>query len=225
MKQQLIAPSLLAADFRHLGDAIQMLNDSEADWFHLDVMDGRFVPNISFGMFIVEQIKRDAKKPLDVHLMIEDPDRYLKAFAEAGADHITVHAEACTHLNRTVQAIKELGCKAGVALNPHTPLSVLEYVLEELDIVLIMTVNPGFGGQKFIYQSIPKLRACKDLITIHNSSAIIQVDGGIGLQNAQKVLEAGAQCLVAGSAVFKADKPAQVITDLKGIRSNPVSFV
>ena len=224
MKQQLIAPSLLAADFRQLGDAIQLVNDSEADWFHLDVMDGRFVPNISFGMFIVEQIKRDATKPLDVHLMIEDPDRYLEAFAKAGADHITVHAEACTHLNRTIQAIKELGCKAGVALNPHTPLSVLEYVIEDLDIVLIMTVNPGFGGQKFIYQSIPKLRSCRDMIAVHNSNAIIQVDGGIGLQNAQKVMEAGAQCLVAGSAVFKAENPMQVIADLKGIRSNPISF-
>ncbi len=225
MKQQLVAPSLLAADFLQLAEAVQLVNKSEADWFHLDVMDGRFVPNISFGMFIIEQINKEATKPLDVHLMIEEPDRYLEAFAKAGADHITVHAEACPHLHRTIQVIKSLGCKAGVALNPHTPVSVLENVIEMLDIVLIMTVNPGFGGQKFIYQSIPKLRACRDLIAINNSNAIIQVDGGIGLQNAQKVLEAGAQCLVAGSAVFKADDPAKAIADLKAIPSNPISFV
>ncbi|MEM9930743.1 MAG: ribulose-phosphate 3-epimerase, partial [Bacteroidota bacterium] len=194
----LVAPSLLAADFRQLHEAISLVNESEADWFHLDVMDGNFVPNISFGQFIIEQIARDATKYLDVHLMIDAPGRYIESFAKAGAHGITVHAEATNHLHRVIQQIKTVGCKAGVALNPHTPVNVLENVIEDIDLVLIMTVNPGFGGQKFIYQSIPKIRQAYDLIQVRNSPAIIQVDGGIGLQNAQKVLEAGARVLVAG---------------------------
>lgn len=221
----LIAPSLLAADFRRLDQAIDFVNTSRADWFHLDVMDGRFVPNISFGQSIVEHVARDAEKYLDVHLMIEEPERYVESFAKAGAHGITIHAEATRHVHRAVQQIKELGCKAGVALNPHTPVNVLENVVEDLDLVLIMTVNPGFGGQKFIYQSIPKIRQAYDLITVRNSPALIEVDGGIGPQNAQKVLEAGARVLVAGSAVFKAEDPAGVVDRLKDIQANPVAYV
>jgi ribulose-phosphate 3-epimerase len=221
----LLAPSLLAANFLHLERAIDLVNTSEADWFHLDVMDGRFVPNISFGQFIIEQIAGQAEKFVDVHLMIDDPGRYVESFAKAGANSITVHAEACTHLHRVIQQIKEAGAKASVALNPATPVAHLEHVIEDLDMVLIMTVNPGFGGQKFIYQSIPKVRQAAEMIAIHNSRAIIEVDGGIGLQNAQKVLEAGARVLVAGSAVFGADDPAEVIRQLKAIDANPVSYV
>ncbi len=221
----LVAPSLLAADFLHLDRAVDLVNSSAADWFHLDVMDGRFVPNISFGQFIVEQIAAKAEKYVDVHLMIEDPGRYVDSFVRAGADGVTVHAEACTHLHRVVQQIKEAGGRAGVALNPHTPIGCLEHLIEDLDLVLIMTVNPGFGGQKFIYQSIPKIQQVADLITVHNSRAMIEVDGGIGLQNAQKVLEAGARVLVAGSAVFGADDPAAYIRQLKEIDPNPLAFV
>ncbi len=221
----LVAPSLLAADFLHLDRAVDLVNSSEADWFHLDVMDGQFVPNISFGQFIVEQIAVQAEKYVDVHLMIEDPGRYVESFVRAGAHGVTVHAEACPHLHRVVQQIKEAGGRAGVALNPHTPVSHLEHIIEDLDLVLIMTVNPGFGGQKFIYHSIPKIQQAADLIAVHNSRAVIEVDGGIGLQNAQKVLEAGARVLVAGSAVFGADDPAAYIRQLKAIDPNPLAYV
>ncbi|MEO0788958.1 MAG: ribulose-phosphate 3-epimerase [Bacteroidota bacterium] len=224
MKQHLIAPSLLAADFRRLDLAIDLVNNSQADWFHLDVMDGHFVPNISFGMGIIEQIGKDAEKPMDVHLMISNPDLYLEAFAKAGAYSISVHVEACPHLHRTIQRIKELGCKAGVALNPHTPVAMLDHVIEDIDIALIMTVNPGFGGQKFIYQSIPKVRRCKQLIETRNANCLIEVDGGIGLQNAQEILKAGADVLVAGSSVFKADDPEEAIRKLRSIRSNPIGY-
>lgn len=217
MKNHLVAPSLLAADFLQLGKDVELVNDSQADWFHLDVMDGQFVPNISYGMSIIKQISKVAKKPLDVHLMIEKPERYLKDFRDAGAEWITVHYEACPHLHSVVQQIKALGAKAGVALNPHTPVSVLEDIIEDLDLVLIMSVNPGFGGQKFIYQAIPKIRKVKELITITNSKALIEVDGGVGLQNAEKILDAGANVLVAGSSVFKAADPTKAIEQLKDI--------
>ena len=217
MKNHILAPSLLASDFTQLGSVISMVNESEADWFHLDVMDGRFVPNISFGMFIVEQIKGLATKPLDVHLMIEDPGKYIEDFRKAGADIITVHYEACPHLHRVVHQIKESGAKAGVALNPHTPVSVLEDILEDLDLALIMSVNPGFGGQKFIYQSIPKARKLKEMIDIRNTNTLIEIDGGIGMQNAEKVLQAGVDVLVAGSSVFKASDPLAAMRDLKNI--------
>ncbi|MEL6969498.1 MAG: ribulose-phosphate 3-epimerase [Bacteroidota bacterium] len=219
MKKHLVAPSLLAADFLTLGQEIHMVNESFADWFHLDVMDGQFVPNISYGMPIIKQIKSLAKKPLDVHLMIERPEQYLSTFRECGADVITVHYEACTHLHRTVQQIKETGAKAGVALNPHTPVSVLQHVIEELDLVLIMSVNPGFGGQKFIYQTLEKVRMAKDMITVRNTNTVIEVDGGVGLQNAEKLLQAGADVLVAGSSVFRAENPTLAIEQLKNIGS------
>lgn len=225
MKQHLVAPSLLAADFLYLHQAIDLVNRSEADWFHLDVMDGRFVPNISFGMFIIEQIASAAKKPLDVHLMIAEPERYITAFAEAGAQLITVHYEACPHLHRTIQAIHEAGCKAGVALNPHTAVHLVEDIIEDLDLLLLMSVNPGFGGQKFIYRTIPKLQQAKEMITTHNSPCLLEVDGGVGLQNAQKILEAGADVLVAGSSVFKAKDPEAAIREMKAIPRNPLAWV
>jgi len=215
--KHLIAPSLLAADFLHLADAVQLINDSEADWFHLDVMDGVFVPNISFGMPIISAVKKICTKPLDVHLMIVEPEKYITAFRDAGADVITVHYEACPHLHRTVQQIKATGAKAGVALNPHTSVDLLDDVLEDLDMVLLMSVNPGFGGQKFIYNTLAKIRKLQEKITTRNLSTIIEIDGGVGLQNAGECLKAGARVLVAGSSVFKAEKPMDAISRLKGI--------
>lgn len=223
--KHLVAPSLLASDFTRLRETIEMVNNSEADWFHCDVMDGRFVPNITFGMFIIEQIKPMAEKPLDVHLMIEEPERYIEDFRKAGADIITVHYEACTHLHRTIHQIKETGAKAGVSLNPHTPVTMLEDVLEDIDLALIMSVNPGFGGQKFIYRSIPKIQQLRDMIVVRNTGTMIEVDGGIGLQNAEKVLQAGAHVLVAGSSIFKSDDPALAISRLKEIGSEVRKFV
>ena len=217
MKKHLIAPSVLAADFTRLADEIDMVNRSEADWFHLDVMDGRFVPNITFGMFIIEAIKKMAQKPLDVHLMIVEPEKYIEDFRKAGADIITVHYEVCPNLHRTIHQIKEAGAKAGVALNPHTPVHLLEDIIEDIDMVCLMSVNPGFGGQKFIYQTLPKLRKLKDMIITANSAAQIEVDGGVGLQNAESILQAGADVLVAGSSVFRAEDPMEAIRALKGI--------
>lgn len=219
MKTHLIAPSVLAADFTRLADDIDMVNRSEADWFHLDVMDGRFVPNITFGFLVIEAIAKLAKKPLDVHLMIEQPEKYIESFRKAGADVITVHYEACPHLHRTLHQIKETGAKAGVALNPHTPVSVLEDVLEITDLVCIMSVNPGFGGQKFIYQSLLKTRKLREMIDSINAPTLIEIDGGVGLQNAESLLQAGADVLVAGSSVFGAADPAATIAALKSFNA------
>ena len=222
--KHLIAPSVLAADFTNLQAEFDLVNRSEADWFHVDVMDGRFVPNISFGMFIVDFMKKMAKKPLDVHLMIVEPEKYIEEFRKAGADVISVHYEACPNLHRTLQQIKESGAKAGVALNPHTPVHVLEDILEETDLVCLMSVNPGFGGQKFIYHTIPKIRKLKQMIIEQNTRTLIEVDGGVGLQNAEEILKAGANVLVAGSSVFKAANPEEVISKMKAI-GEPVKMV
>lgn len=217
MKKHLIAPSLLAADFTRLAAEVEMLNTAAADWLHLDVMDGHFVPNLTFGMMVVEAIGKLARKPLDVHLMIEKPERYIEGFRKAGADIISVHYEACPHLHRVIQQIKETGARAGVAINPHTPVHCLEDIIEELDLVVVMSVNPGFGGQKFIYQSIPRIRKLRELIDVNNSPALIEVDGGVGLQNAQEILKAGADVLVAGNSVFAAADPVEAIRRLKAI--------
>ena len=215
--KHLIAPSLLAADFTNLAEEIALVNDSEADWLHFDVMDGRFVPNISFGFPILKAAKALCTKPLDVHLMIVEPEKYIESFREAGATIITVHYEACPHLHRTIAQIKETGAKAGVALNPHTPVSVLENILEEVDLILLMSVNPGFGGQKFIYNTIPKVQQLKNMLIVKNVNPFIEIDGGLGLQNAEKLLQAGADILVAGSAIFKAKNPFNTISRLKSI--------
>lgn len=211
----LISPSLLAADFMHLGKDIEMVNQSCADWIHLDIMDGVFVPNISYGLPVVSQIKKIAEKPLDVHLMIVQPERYIKAFHEAGADILTVHLEASVHLHRTLQEIKSLGMKAGVALNPHTPVSSLEEIIQDIDVVLIMSVNPGFGGQSFIKHSLQKVSKLKKLINITQSSALIEVDGGVSRETGRQLVEAGADALVAGSYVFKSPDPMETIRQLK----------
>ncbi len=213
----LIAPSMLAADFSNLKKDIDLVNNSEADWFHLDVMDGVFVPNISFGAPVIKAIKKHTTKTLDVHLMIVNPDKFIDDFKKAGADVLTVHYEACPHLHRTVQAIKASGMKAGVSLNPHTPIAVLEDIITDLDLVLIMSVNPGFGGQSFIENTYKKIIQLKDLILKSGSEALIEIDGGVNAKNTPKLLAAGADVLVAGSFVFKSDNPTQTIADLKNI--------
>lgn len=219
MKNTLIAPSVLAADFANLQRDIEMINNSQADWFHIDIMDGVFVPNISFGMPVLEAITKHATKTIDVHLMIVDPDRYITTFKKLGADILTVHYEACTHLHRTLQAIKAEGMKAGVALNPHTNVSLLEDVIKDIDMVCIMSVNPGFGGQSFIENTYKKVAQLKELIVRNNASTLIEIDGGVTNKNASQLVEAGADVLVAGSFVFKAEDPIATIADLKKITS------
>ncbi len=213
--QHLIAPSLLSANFLNLSTDIEMINNSLADWFHIDVMDGHFVPNISFGFSIISQIKSQAKKPLDVHLMISEPDRYLQNFKDCGADILTVHYEVCTHLHRTINQVKKLGMKAGVVINPHINVALLEDILPEADLVLLMSVNPGFGGQSFIESTYNRISTLKELIEKTNSKALIEVDGGVDINNASKLVSAGANVLVSGSSVFKSDNPAAYIEKLK----------
>jgi ribulose-phosphate 3-epimerase len=213
----LIAPSVLASDFANLQREITMLNESQADWIHVDIMDGLFVPNLSMGLPVVEAIKRHARKPLDVHLMIVEPGRYVEAFQKAGATNISVHVEACPHLHRNLEQIKSLGCKAGIAINPHTPVSMLENVIADADLVIVMSVNPGFGGQKFIGNTYAKVRQLKQLITDKGSKALIEIDGGVNIQNARPLLDAGADVLVAGNFVFSASDPKGVITQLKTV--------
>lgn len=217
--KHLIAPSMLSANFLHLESDIEMINNSQADWFHLDVMDGMFVPNISFGPMIIGQMAKKATKTMDTHLMIEDPDRYILDFKNAGTDYLTVHYEACRHLHRSVQAIKKEGLKAGVSLNPHTPISVLEDIIADVDLILIMSVNPGFGGQKFIENSYAKIERLNNLISQKNSQALIEVDGGVNLENAPKLVAAGADVLVAGNAIFKAENPTETIRKMKNLEN------
>ena len=216
--KHLIAPSILSADFANLQSDVEMINESNADWFHVDVMDGVFVPNISFGFPVISAIKHYAKKPLDVHLMIVEPDRYLEQFKKAGADVLTVHIEACTHLHRTVAAIKQLGMKAGVAVNPHTSVSLLEDIIEDIDLVCLMSVNPGFGGQKFIENTYDKIKKLRAMAQAKQTDLLIEVDGGVGTHNALALLKAGADVLVAGNAVFGAENPKGVITELKKLQ-------
>lgn len=211
----LIAPSILAADFGRLNEEIEVINQSEADYLHVDVMDGRFVPNISFGQNIVKAMHKHSTKPLDVHLMIEEPERYVEEFIDAGADIVTFHIEATNHVHRVIQMIKSAGAKAGLAFNPHTNIALGADVFEDLDLVLIMSVNPGFGGQKFIYQALPKIQQLKGMLDERNLSPIIEIDGGVGLQNAEAILKAGCNMLVAGSSVFKSPDPTKTIRQLK----------
>ena len=213
----IIAPSMLACDFGNLYSEIEMVNNSEANWFHIDVMDGVFVPNISFGTPIMKVLKENAKKTLDVHLMIVNPDNFLEKFAELGADILTVHYEACTHLHRTVQRIKDLKMKAGVAINPHTPVSVLKSIINDLDLICVMSVNPGFGGQSFIENTYNKVKELRSMIKEQNSKAIIEIDGGVNSKNAKKLTECGASALVAGSFVFKSENPTKTISELSSI--------
>jgi len=215
MKNTIIAPSVLAADFANLQRDIEMINNSEADWFHIDIMDGVFVPNISFGMPVLAAIAKHAKKTIDVHLMIVDPDRYIKTFADLGANILSVHYEACPHLHRTLQAIKAEGMKAGVAINPHTSIDLLEDVINDIDMVCVMSVNPGFGGQSFIENTYVKIEKLKALITRKGANTIIEIDGGVTNKNAVQLVEAGADVLVAGNFVFKAENPTETIADLK----------
>ncbi|WP_443939292.1 ribulose-phosphate 3-epimerase [Pedobacter sp. MW01-1-1] len=220
----MIAPSILSADFGNLQRDIEMINESEADWFHIDVMDGVFVPNISFGFPIMAAVKKHATKPLDVHLMIVEPDKYIESFANAGADSITVHYEACTHLHRTIQAIKLSGCKASVALNPHTPVSLLTDVLEDLDMVLLMSVNPGFGGQQFIHQTYQKIQTLRRMAQGINEDLIIEIDGGVGLQNIAKLVQAGANAFVAGNAIFYSENQKETIAEIKHLTRGSVNI-
>ena len=213
----IISPSMLSCDFANIQRDVEMINASSADWFHIDVMDGVFVPNISFGFPVISAMKKHAKKPMDVHIMIENPDAYIQDFKAAGADILTVHYEACRHLHRTIQAIKAAGMKAGVALNPHTPVSLLSDVIADLDLVLIMSVNPGFGGQKFIDHAVEKVKQTRILIAASNSSALIEVDGGVNLETGKRLVDSGANALVAGSFVFNAENPTQTIQDLKNL--------
>ena len=215
MSQKRIAPSILAADFANLQRDIELVNNSDADWFHIDIMDGVFVPNISFGMPVLEAINRHAGKVIDVHLMIVDPDRYIKTFAELGSNVLTVHYEACTHLHRTLQAIKAEGMKAGVAINPHTPVDLLEDIINDIDVVCIMSVNPGFGGQSFIENTYKKVTRLKEIILNNNAETLIEIDGGVTNKNAKELVNAGADVLVAGSYVFGSSDPLKTIKDLK----------
>jgi len=217
MKETLIAPSILAADFANLQRDIEMINQSEADWFHIDIMDGVFVPNISFGMPVLEAITKHAKKTIDVHLMIVDPDRYIKTFAQLGANNLSVHYEACPHLHRTLQAIKAEGMKAGVAINPHTPVSLLEDIIKDIDLVCIMSVNPGFGGQSFIEHTYTKIKQLREIILRNNAQTLIEIDGGVTDKNAKQLADAGADILVAGNFVFKASNPNETIKNLKAL--------
>ena len=218
MKRHLIAPSVLAADFGNLQRDLEMINESDADWFHIDIMDGVFVPNISFGMPVVKEIKKHASKTLDVHLMIVNPDQYIEKFAELGADILTVHYEACTHLHRTIQAIKAAGMKAGVALNPHTNIDTLKDTIKDIDLVCLMSVNPGFGGQSFIENTYDKVKDLKSLIVLNNSDCKIEIDGGVTSKNAEKLVHCGADVLVAGSYVFKSKYPIKTISGLKNLK-------
>lgn len=213
----IIAPSILASDFANLQQEVEMLNQSDADWIHIDIMDGRFVPNISFGFPVLKAIQKHAQKPLDVHLMIVEPEKYVEQFQQAGAEIISVHYEACPHLHRTIHQIKELGCKAGVAINPHTSVALLEDVIQDIDLVCMMSVNPGFGGQKFISKTFDKVKELKEIIKKNNTQTLIEIDGGVNSENAQSLIEAGADILVAGSFVFKSESPLKTIKNLKSL--------